>query len=965
MKRKILSIVLSLTMVLTMVPMTGSLSYAAASEPATTFIVNTADNEYLTFTVDDSGNVSGQNNKGETASLPSGITWDNAEKAIVLNGFTGKRIASRETGKELRIKLLGGNTLTGYLESDKICGIFTEHEGIRIMSSSTGTLDININNEERWVSARAIMTSGYTYISDEINIDGGTVNIDVDTVGSFANGIYGGKVSVNNNANLNIDMHSSSEAIDRVYDIYADPHFNTSGIVSLTTNDDCLGANSAYISGTGNYYFLSLGDGIVWGDTSKFTYENGRSVSDYAVYGSENERACAVLGNTSTLTETEVPSVSLSKPETDSRRIDWGTSAQCIYYIKWTPDDDRFAPFTEYTANIHLVPEAGYCLGTYSAADFADGIEGETSLSYADGIITAGFPETGDTSLEIINTAFEMNQPVAGKPLQKTIENADCTGAVEWSINGNYADPGEARENTAYTATVTLKLKDGVDKRFSGIPADSYTVTGAKGTTVTNDAGSKVFKVTFPATGTAEVNAVVDGIECNSATDYSQFNGKVTYDAAAKTLVLNGYDGGYIINRYTDVPLRIKLKGENDIACEYASPVRKYAGIYSCGGDVFLTGTDGAVMNIYCENTSSDSPRGLFSHNLRGDFVIDHVKVNIDLKQIENETQVMTGIYGNTILKNGASLYIDMSANTSSWYSSFDNDITIADDSSWKPVDALITPATDRHGSITFADTELAEKYVVKDLTALGKVLVALKDVSLWDVDLEDDTFEMKAGGFTPAFEGLGGLSPGEDYTVSYENNNAAGTATATLTGMGQFTGSITKQFRILPSLSLKDYKVSLSYSSKIYTGSAFKPSVTVKGLKNGTDYTVSYKNNKAVGKATVTIKGKGAVNGTVTKTFKILPKKAAISKATPGKKKLTVKMGTKVSSTGGSTYQIAYKQKGTSKWKYTTTTKQSKVIKKLKKGKRYYVKVRAYKTVSKVKYYGAWSKQKLSKKIK
>ena len=43
--------------------------------------------------------------------------------------------------------------------------------------------------------------------------------------------------------------------------------------------------------------------------------------------------------------------------------------------------------------------------------------------------------------------------------------------------------------------------------------------------------------------------------------------------------------------------------------------------------------------------------------------------------------------------------------------------------------------------------------------------------------------------------------------------------------------------------------------------------------LKKGTDYTVSYKNNKKVGKATVIIKGKGSCVGTVKKTFKIKKK--------------------------------------------------------------------------------------------
>ena len=57
---------------------------------------------------------------------------------------------------------------------------------------------------------------------------------------------------------------------------------------------------------------------------------------------------------------------------------------------------------------------------------------------------------------------------------------------------------------------------------------------------------------------------------------------------------------------------------------------------------------------------------------------------------------------------------------------------------------------------------------------------------------------------------------------------------------------------------------------------------VTLKGkkLKQGTDYTVKYKNIKKSGIATVLVSGKGAYIGTVTKTFKILPKKTSFTKS-------------------------------------------------------------------------------------
>ena len=61
---------------------------------------------------------------------------------------------------------------------------------------------------------------------------------------------------------------------------------------------------------------------------------------------------------------------------------------------------------------------------------------------------------------------------------------------------------------------------------------------------------------------------------------------------------------------------------------------------------------------------------------------------------------------------------------------------------------------------------------------------------------------------------------------------------------------------------------------TKAYTGKAITQSPTVKlgstKLKAGTDYTASYKNNKNVGTATITITGKGSYKGTATATFKI-----------------------------------------------------------------------------------------------
>ena len=211
-------------------------------------------------------------------------------------------------------------------------------------------------------------------------------------------------------------------------------------------------------------------------------------------------------------------------------------------------------------------------------------------------------------------------------------------------------------------------------------------------------------------------------------------------------------------------------------------------------------------------------------------------------------------------------------------------------------------------------------------------------------------------------------LTEGTDYTISYKNNINAGTATMTITGAGDFGGTKSMTFTISPKKITPT--VTLSASTLVYNGKYQKPAPVVKDgsrtYVSGTDYSVTYKNNKKVGKATVTVRMKGNYTAdSKTLTFKIKPKKAVISKAVPGKKQIKVTMGTKVSATGGSTYQIKYRVKGASKWKTVTTTSKTKTIKNLKKGKKYQIKVRAYKKVNGVTYYGAWSKVKTTTKVK
>lgn len=97
----------------------------------------------------------------------------------------------------------------------------------------------------------------------------------------------------------------------------------------------------------------------------------------------------------------------------------------------------------------------------------------------------------------------------------------------------------------------------------------------------------------------------------------------------------------------------------------------------------------------------------------------------------------------------------------------------------------------------------------------------------------------------------------------------------------------------------------------------------------------------------------------------KVVSTKPKIAKLTPKKKSLSVKFAKKPSGYYGKAYQIAYRVKGTKKWKTLTTSKQTKTLKSLKKGKKYQVRVRAYTKVNKKTYFSKWSSIKTSGKIK
>lgn len=161
---------------------------------------------------------------------------------------------------------------------------------------------------------------------------------------------------------------------------------------------------------------------------------------------------------------------------------------------------------------------------------------------------------------------------------------------------------------------------------------------------------------------------------------------------------------------------------------------------------------------------------------------------------------------------------------------------------------------------------------------------------------------------------------------------------------------------------------VALKRTSYTYDGKMKKPSVTVKDADgkviNSRNYTVTYEENRKVGNARVTVLMKGDYAGVIFRTFEIVPAGTSISgKVTARNKGFQVKWKKKKSNVTGYEVQYSTSKKFTKKTTVTRSVKKNSVskltVKNLDSGKKYYIRMRTYKTVKGKRFCSAWSKSR------
>ena len=185
-------------------------------------------------------------------------------------------------------------------------------------------------------------------------------------------------------------------------------------------------------------------------------------------------------------------------------------------------------------------------------------------------------------------------------------------------------------------------------------------------------------------------------------------------------------------------------------------------------------------------------------------------------------------------------------------------------------------------GTLTMTDTKVTVSYAEGGVTKKAEQIITVKAKALTDamVSLDKGAYAYTGSQIQPTVtvkDGATTLKKDTDYTVTYGANNTVGTkvGTVTITGKGDYSGTIEKKFNITAKALTANMVQPIA--SQPYTGSAIEPTVTVnvgkKTLTAGTDYTVTYKDNTNVGTAKVIVTGKGNYTGSVEAKFNITAK--------------------------------------------------------------------------------------------
>jgi hypothetical protein len=536
--------------------------------------------------------------------------------------------------------------------------------------------------------------------------------------------------------------------------------------------------------------------------------------------------------------------------------------------------------------------------------------------------------------------------------LPVTVTAADISGAKISFTDGKtyYANGTAAEPNVSVTLNGTTLKKD-TDYTVSyanNNPANSVTTDQTATVTVTgkgNYTGTATATFTIhPSSGGSLASATITVTEKNITYDGKEKKPKITVTLQDVTVPEASYTVKYANN--------IKA-GTANIIVTAKSGDQRYTGVAK--GTFTIAPADLASADFTfsdSDNKSSTNPQ----YSYTGADVKPEPEIKVGSETLKKGTDFTYSYSNNKAIGATATVTITGKGNyTGTAFAYFE--ITQGNISK-----ATITPTP---STFTYNGQRQYPSVVVVSIGS--HQLVQGKDYTISafpdSVDAGDYSFTITG---INNFKGTGTTTTTTTSTTSTTSSSATGTTTA---NTGVVTGTYTINAKNAKSLYKKTNGISVSaVSSKTYTGKAIKPSIIVTDdalgtvLSSSTDYTRTDSNNTTLGTAKISLAFKGNYTGTINISYKILPKKTSISKVTAGKKKATVTYK-KVSGITGYQVKCGTNKTVTSGTKTKNTTKTKYTMKSLKKGKRYYFKIRTYfTTASGSKVYSSWSNVKSAK---
>ena len=519
-KSKILSILLSLVMLLSLLPTTA---LATTYNDVKVNGVSLGDGEYLTSNAATAASISSTEPTTYVAWYKNGV--------LTLNNFTGKSnsgiVLQGAPAADLIIKLIGNNTITPYdtgIQGNSAAGSIT----ITADSDSNGKLTINMPNSER--SAFGINGS-----ANSVTISGSADVTIIATATATNQESYGIKsskaVSILDSASVSITCKTpnSTSRSDSCNGIYSDTGvtINTDGTIQIDVHEAGNEAYSYGINSMGTLTLTKVGEMTVkWKKASM----QGAPLSPSSASFDPNAYDTHMdTTDTTNCIATYMPKVAATitsvsatvnqpvKGQPLDTTVNVGTATAYTATVMWKDVEENMTatgdakPGKIYTALITLRATAGEAFSSSLHNTTTPGGYSIEWLNSTELLLTKEFERTqvkGTTGIAIDNTTLTVAVPTAKPNMEQKAElpltakvnyddGTDETVDAFWSI----VDPkpeGVDIDKTTGKLTVTNKAAGGTVK----VKAALNGMTDEKTVTITKDVSKETAIVaTAPATG--------------------------------------------------------------------------------------------------------------------------------------------------------------------------------------------------------------------------------------------------------------------------------------------------------------------------------------------------------------------------------------------------------------------------------------------------------------------------------